>query len=74
MALSPTPVAPFNAYSCDHTNFTNFENYIGASTTHTHTHTHTHSRTHTQNVNSLATASGYAHLEEPGCLCTKQAQ
>ncbi len=32
--------------------------------THTHTHTHT---------NYFATASGYAHLAEPGCLCTKQA-
>ncbi len=26
-----------------------------------------------QNANYLATVSGYAHLVEPGCLCTKQA-
>ncbi len=38
--------------------------------THTHTHTRTHAHTHT---NSLATTSGYVHLAEPGCLCTKQA-
>ena len=25
------------------------------------------------NANSLATTSGYVHLEEPGCLCTEQA-
>ncbi len=40
------------------------ERYLGESMlaeTYTHTHTHT---------NSLATASGYVQLAEPGCLCT----
>ncbi len=32
---------------------------------------HTHAKM--QNANYLATASGHAHLAEPGCLCTKQA-
>ncbi len=41
--------------------------YHMVSQIHTHIHTYIH-------ANFLATASGYAHLAEPGCLCTKQAQ
>ncbi len=40
---------------------------------HTHIHTYIHTYIHA-NANFLATASGYAHLAEPGSLCTKQAQ
>ncbi len=40
---------------------------------HTYTHTYIHTYIHA-NANFLETASGYAHMAEPGSLCTKQAQ
>ncbi len=72
MLLNNTiPTYSNHKHTCTHTH-KHAHTKIHKQPKHTHTDTHTQTNTHTH-IYSLATTSSYAHLAEPGCLCTRQA-